>query len=334
MLLIYGIINAKRGNFTIMSKKLKLFIALLAGAAVIILFLYTPGTEVNSLSCSSTNNSRTDYYIEEKLGFQFFIMNSEQAFINKKVLKVSRGSSIRLDLLRSSGSDYAALIDQRWVKLYKDGKCVSKYYAGSEDEGIMSSFIADFNNDGSSEIFLLLKYRDEEYGDNLIILSYSGDFKEVYKGSFKNINPWKVQVCDVDGDGEMEISLGAYTKAVFNPIYAKRPFIYNFIENNLYPKWLGSRLSKQFDGYVFNDMDGDGKDELIAIEILSDNQKELNSYKWKGFGFESTGSSEAFSDISDIKTDDNGIAARVKTDNTWKRAIFEYAHGMITNRVK
>ena len=317
-----------------MSKKFGLFMALIAGVAAVIIFLYTPGAEVSRISCNSTNNSRTDYYIEEKLGFQFFIMNSEQAFINKKVLKVFRDSSISIGLLSSNGIDYAVLLGQGWVNLYKDGECVSKYYAGLEDGKIMSSVIADFNNDGRSEIFLLLKHSDEEYGDNLIILSYLEGFKEIYKESFRNINPWKVQVCDVDGDGEMEISLGAYTKAVFNPIYAKRPFIYNFIENNLYPKWLGSRLSKQFDDYVFNDMDKDGKDELIAIEILSDSQKELNSYKWKGFGFESMGSSVAFGDISDIKVNDSGIAARVKIDNIWKSAIFEYAHGMITNRVK
>jgi len=35
-------------------------------------------------------------------------------------------------------------------------------------------------------------------------------------------------------------------------------------------------LSKPFEDYVFSDLDGDGRDELLAIEYLVDGRKVLN----------------------------------------------------------
>jgi hypothetical protein len=196
-----------------------------------------------------------------------------------------------------------------------------------DEKKIINSFISDINSDGNDEVCLLLKNTDEHYGDNLLILSYDEEFKEIYSGSFKNVNSWKVQVCDVDGDGEKEISISVYTKAKFHPVYAKRPFIYNFKENNLYPKWLGSRLSRPFDDYAFSDMDKDNMDELISIEINKDSKKELNIYKWKGFGFESIGTSQAFDDISNIEPANSQIIAKVKKENKWLKKSFKYNPG-------
>ena len=58
-------------------------------------------------------------------------------------------------------------------------------------------------------------------------------------------------------------------------------------------------------------------DELIAIEMLANGNKVINTYKWKGFGFEGIGQSDEYSDISNVcKGEKSGegtmIMARVK----------------------
>lgn len=126
--------------------------------------------------------------------------------------------------------------------------------------------------------------------------------KQLYRFDMGEINPWKVQTCDVDGDGRKEISVGVYKKAVFHPVFAKRPFIYDWADGHMSPKWLGSRLARPFDDYVFSDINSDGKDELISDELLADGRKAVNSYGWKGFGFESTGGSRSYEDILGLRS--------------------------------
>ena len=133
----------------------------------------------------------------------------------------------------------------------------------------------DLNNDGIEEELELVGGRGS-YADFFTI---SAGGKEFYRIDLKAINSWKVQTADVDGDGEMEISLGVFKTTRTDPVMSKRPFIYNWDEKGLHPKWLGSRLSRPFDDYVFYDMDQDGMDELIAIEHLADGSKVINSYE-------------------------------------------------------
>jgi len=77
----------------------------------------------------------------------------------------------------------------------------------------------------------------------------SGGLQQIWTG-LERLNPWKVQAADVDGDGKVEIGIGVYKKARFHPVMAKRPFIYGWDGKTLYPKWLGSRLSRPFTDFV------------------------------------------------------------------------------------
>lgn len=152
----------------------------------------------------------------------------------------------------------------------------------------------------------------------------------LYKCDMADINPWKVQTCDVDGDGRTEISIGVYKTARFHPVMAKRPFIYEWHGNAISPKWLGSRLSRPFDDYIFADINADGVDEIISIEHLRDGRKAVNSYSWKGFGFEGIGESTAFDDIysiGKITPDDGGeelIEVLVLMERQKRRVILRY----------
>ena len=148
--------------------------------------------------------------------------------------------------------------------------------------------------------------------EDIVILSLSEGFPQVYRKNYSHLKPWKIALGDVDGNGIDEISMGVYKESPLHPIMAKRPFIYSFIEGEMQPKWRGSRLSRPFIDYEFYDLDDDGIDELISIEILKEGRNIINAYKWKGFGFEGFIESEDFESISDLDKKESGILVKVK----------------------
>ena len=131
----------------------------------------------------------------------------------------------------------------------------------------------------------LIKNRNAKYANRIHIKSLK-DSEVSYTKDIADLNAWKLEVGDIDGDGIDEIALGVYTESPLHPIDAKRPYIYSFNGEALIPKWRGSRLSRPFVDFVLYDIDEDGTDEIIAIEILKSRKYKINSYKWKGFGFE------------------------------------------------
>ncbi|SNS28207.1 hypothetical protein SAMN05446037_100735 [Anaerovirgula multivorans] len=220
-----------------------------------------------------------------------------------QIVDVSLEKKAEVEQLKFEEQIYAAYLkDQTVLILSSNGEILERYHLTGGNRSIISSFIDDLNNDGDDKILLVIGEKGSEFGDTLIILGFDGEMlKEVYSQSFQTLNPWKVQTCDVDGDGQKEISLGVYKEAQLHPVMAKRPFIYEWQDNELVPKWRGSRLSRPFTDYIFSDMDGSGSDELIAIEILERGEKVLHVYKWKGFGFEGVGESLPYEDIETIK---------------------------------
>lgn len=164
---------------------------------------------------------------------------------------------------------------------------------------IVSYCIADLDNDGVKEIIILKGSINSEYANTLIIYTRN-KAANIQKYDFESLKPWKVQAADVDGDKACEISVSVYTKARLHPVLAKRPFLYNWHGNGISPKWLGSRLARPFEDYILADIDNDNMHELISIEYISDKKMLVNSYKWKGFGFESLAESKIFSNIKKI----------------------------------
>ena len=234
------------------------------------------------------------------------------------------GSLPEISTLTFHCKKYAVFIHLKNVTIYDNGTKVSGYENENQMETI-SSCIADYDHDENDDLFLLWKKQGQTYGERLIILSYNGQKTEkIDDESFQKVNPWKVQVCDVDGDGKPEVSLGVYTVAKYHPVYAKRPFLYEFSNHRLYPKWLGSRLSQPFDDYVFSDLDGDRMDELIALETTQDDKKELDAYKWTGFGFESIGVSQGYDTIRDLRAAHGSVKAVCGTGSASAPETFVY----------
>lgn len=228
-------------------------------------------------------------------------------------------------------SNLAEIYDRQYKKSYE-------YKIGDDGTVVKSACISDLDGDGTDEILLITGTDAGEYGTHLMILAMilapkadgTGgqpdggrssepeadviSVEKLYKCDMTDINPWKVQTCDVDGDGKTEISVGVYKTARFHPVMAKRPFIYEWHGNAISPKWLGSRLSRPFDDYIFADINADGMDEIVSIEHLMDGRKAVNSYAWKGFGFEGIGESTGFDEILSIEKDvpEDGGAETIK----------------------
>lgn len=107
---------------------------------------------------------------------------------------------------------------------------------------------------------------------------------EVYLRDFKGKNPlniWKFESGDVEGDGEEELALGVYKKSPHHKVMAKRVFLYNIVEG-LKPKFRASRLALPMDDFILYDIDEDGRDEVVSIEI-KENTYFIAAYHYKNF---------------------------------------------------
>lgn len=229
---------------------------------------------------------------------------------------------------------YIAAFGNDGILLYtKDGKGkkLERKYAYIQD-----ACVSDLDGDKNSEIIVLTSETPKEYGDYMVIVNLEqsegkiSGLKEVYKFKCSDLNPWKVQTADVDGDGTVEISLGVYKTAPFHPEMAKRPYIYNWTgENGIFPKWRGSRLSRPFDDYVFGSVEAEGIDNIISIESTADGKKVLTSYIWKGFGFEKTAESNRFENISELAVKGKEIEAKIKDTDSAYKGIFIFDDGKL-----
>lgn len=170
---------------------------------------------------------------------------------------------------------------------------------------------------------------------DLVVYTSTGVFTEVCRKDYSHLNPWKIALGDVDGNGVDEISIGAYKESPLHPVMAKRPFIYSFIDGEIQPKWRGSRLSRPFIDYNFYDIDQDGIDELISMEILADGRNLINTYKWKGFGFEGFLESEDFQEISELDKRQDGIYINIREAKDSYSGKVKFKDGkIIIERVK
>jgi hypothetical protein len=92
-------------------------------------------------------------------------------------------------------------------------------------------------------------------------------------------------VADVDGDGRKEIVVGVFKPTKFIPRPHNCLFIYDWDGRRAAPKWLGSTLSRPFTDFRLADGDGDGRDEVYALETRRDGHVAVAAYSWNGFGF-------------------------------------------------
>ena len=87
---------------------------------------------------------------------------------------------------------------------------------------LLSVSIGDLGNDNKNELVMILKRPGDEYGKSLVIVSLQkdrGNRIQVY--DMKNLNPWRVHIADVDGDGIKELSIGVYKKTRLDQLWQR-----------------------------------------------------------------------------------------------------------------
>jgi len=96
---------------------------------------------------------------------------------------------------------------------------------------------------------------------------------------------WKIMLSDVDGDGRNELALCLYKAERHDPKKDNRLQIYAWGENGIYAKWRGTFLCYPFKQAMLEDVDLDGRVELISLESYTQRHF-LSVYRWNGFGFD------------------------------------------------
>ncbi|HEY3298784.1 MAG TPA: VCBS repeat-containing protein, partial [Armatimonadota bacterium] len=140
------------------------------------------------------------------------------------------------------------------------------------------------------------------------------------------LNPWKLLIADVDGDGRREIIAGVWKKSPKDPVMAKRVFVYSWNGKRMLPKWLGSKLSRRFDDFTFCDINRDGWDELFALEIAPNGKHRIAAYRWNTFGFDWLGCSPETAGLTAL----TNVDGRACTTMCGRRHLINYKSGRIT----
>lgn len=171
--------------------------------------------------------------------------------------------------------------------------------------------LGDLTNDGVMELVVLLKGDNDSERILNVYENRSNNYRSMYTRTFKDMNPWKVEICDIDNNAYKELTIGMYKKTRYHPVMAKRPYVYLFKDKKMYPKWRGSRLARPFEDYVFYDIDSDGMDEIVSIEHTRSKRMVISVYEWIGFGFEVIKNSKEYSSVNKIIDKGNRLIIEV-----------------------
>lgn len=177
---------------------------------------------------------------------------------------------------------------------------------------VLDARLSDLDSDGSPEVAAITcrSYdKDHPMGGEIVVLKQvDGELKPLWRQP--KLNPWKLQVADVDADGRPEVIAGVWKKSPKDPVMAKRTFVYFWNGKRLCPLWLGSRLSRRFDDFAVADVDGVDGAEIVALEVAPEGKHRVSVYRWKSFGCEWVGCSRNIKGFDSLEAEDNGVVTR------------------------
>lgn len=118
-----------------------------------------------------------------------------------------------------------------------------------------------------------------------------------------DLNVWDLSAGDIEGDGREEVGLCTYNDSTddFHP--CRRFFIYSWSANdNLSPRWRGSCLRGRYLWARLADVTGDGKAELVSVELTPSKGQVLTAYEWRKAAFRRLARSPQCQSISQVET--------------------------------
>lgn len=195
--------------------------------------------------------------------------------------------------------------------------------------------IIDCIKDGAAVYALTGQTGDSKYGDLFVVFEQKAErvWERSYENDFLELKPWKIELGDIDGNGEQEILIAVHKTTHFDPIEKNRMFIFNYSEGKLRKKWTGSQIAGVWKDFYVGDMLSIPGNELIFIEQMEDQRERISIYYWFDFGFVLLAESEPYNNIHDLAvigenrlqiTSGVGVREQIKTLTVKNGKIIEF----------
>ncbi len=121
------------------------------------------------------------------------------------------------------------------------------------------------DDDGKPVTLTLRKRRFQKYYNEVTLSDGENVNTYVFKDKY-TLNIWKWKTGRVNDENNEDVVFGVYNIAPHHRIMTNRVFIYTVKDLELQPKFRASRLTYPISDFTLYDIDGDGYDEVVAIE--------------------------------------------------------------------
>lgn len=208
--------------------------------------------------------------------------------------------------------------------------------------GVLDATCYDIDCNGIEELIVLMLADEEDfegkheaYGNALSIyeLSLTDDALQLhlrYTNEIGSQHPWMLAAGKLEsGDDYGNLFVGVEKSTRFYQEVINRPFFFTWQGAFIERKWTGSYLSRnEYVDICFVDFDGDGYDEVAALERNEDGTYRVTLYKWLSFGFQPLISSkEHYIGAQLIAREQGGnedkISLWIKDEEGCKKVVFK-----------
>ncbi len=193
--------------------------------------------------------------------------------------------------------------------------------------------LIDYATEGQKAYAIVSSTNDQEYGDYLIVFhKKNGGYEREYSNNFSDLKPWKLELADIDGDGNTELLTGVRKKTHYDPVEKNRLFVFNYIEGKLVKKWTGSQIAGTWKDFYVGDYLPVKGDEVLFISQTENGRERLGIYYWFKFGFLLLAQSEGYETIEGIRLTDEGQLQMIysKAKKEWIDLVVK--NGKITSK--
>lgn len=121
------------------------------------------------------------------------------------------------------------------------------------------------DDDGKPVALTLRKRRFQKFYNEVTLSDGKNVNTHVFKDKY-TLNIWKWKTGRVNDENNEDVAFGVYNIAPHHRIMTNRVFIYTVKDLELQPKFRASRLTYPISDFTLFDIDGDGYDEVVAIE--------------------------------------------------------------------
>lgn len=141
--------------------------------------------------------------------------------------------------------------------------------------------IFTFQDFGSSVKICLKKNNEKDFQLIATTKNITGNYISTWHLPYR---VFKIDIADIDMNGKTDICVGVIKKTRYDPYLKKRLFLFQLIDGNIRPLWLGSRLSKPL--MTFKVLNKKGINIIRTIEEEENSNFLVAEYKWVSFGLQ------------------------------------------------